>query len=177
MPFNVAFLRCPPAGSRRDAARREAKDPAPPPGAAGTKAAHAPGNPANHTGAGKNDPRNPGHGSYKRQEVTREGRPGSSLTRDLPGAGGVGESRLGRRDPRDAQAVTAKRRTPARGKHYRNRAWAKARNRSRNRNHMQYAQVRHRGGSREGGKEVGEGREEEDCERGGKRRSSKRRRR
>ena len=40
----------------------------------------------------------------QRQAVTREGPPGSSLTQDLPGAGGVGESRLGRRDPRDAQA-------------------------------------------------------------------------
>ena len=74
---------CPPADSRRGAARREAMDPAPPPGAAGRKTAHAPGT-RKPRGSGQNDPRNPGHG-IKRQAVTREGRQGSSLTPDLPG--------------------------------------------------------------------------------------------
>ena len=76
MPLHEAFLRCPPAGSRRDAARREAKDPAPPPGAAGTKAAHAPGNPTNHTGAGKMTPATRGTGATSAKESDDRGSTG-----------------------------------------------------------------------------------------------------
>ena len=49
-------------------------------------------------GSGHNDPRNPGEGS-PRQIVTRNGQPGTTPPRTLPGDGGVGESRPGRWDP------------------------------------------------------------------------------
>ena len=50
-------------------------------------------------GSGHNDPRNPGKGS-PRQIVTRNGQPGTTPPRTRPGDGAVGESRLGRWDPR-----------------------------------------------------------------------------
>ena len=49
-------------------------------------------------GSGHNDPRIPGKGS-PRQIVTRNGQPGTTPPRTLPGDGAVGESRPGRRDP------------------------------------------------------------------------------
>ena len=49
-------------------------------------------------GSGHNDPRNPGKGS-PRQFVTRNGQPGTTPPRTLPGDGGVGESQPGRRNP------------------------------------------------------------------------------
>ena len=87
------------------------------------------------------------------------GRQGTSQTpRPSQVTGGVGESRLGRRDPRDAQAGAAKRRAPVRGKHYRN-----------------HRREIGKGSQSNAKSKSPGGKEEEDGEGGGERRSSKRR--
>ena len=80
---------------------------------------HTPPAPLSHTEASKFPPASQGR-VLRLPTCKQERSPGSSLTRDRPRAGGVGESRLGRRDPRGAQAGAAKRRTPVRGNRNRN---------------------------------------------------------
>ena len=89
--------------------------------------------------------------------------------------GGVGESRLGRRDPRDAQAGAAKRRVPARGNHNRNREWKESQSEADSKSPAKHSSRAARKEA-DGGAEAG-GKEKEDGEGGGERRSSMRRRR
>ena len=135
-------------------------DPAPPPGAAG-RIRHTPPAPAHHAGAGKMTPATRGTGPRAPGGDARGSTGFIADPRPSQVTGGVGESRLGRRDPRDAQAGAAKRRAPVRGKHYRNhpresqsptgqlgrdRSRARSRNHRRDRNHSRAPERNHREG-------------------------------
>ena len=91
----------PPRGSRRSTARREAWDPVPPPGDAGTKAAHAPGTLENHAGAGTMTPATRGTGATRQNSADERGSTGFIADPGPPRRRGRRGKPLGRRDPRD----------------------------------------------------------------------------